>query len=118
MVKIYHADFSHSMTSEVIEFTIGPDHLRGQEMTMPTHSRPNATPSGIASMVPWPLLHWLLNLAMRLLARALNMPEPLVHTTGAFVFAQVQSAENSVGKTLCPIRLWRQFRNWRRASAR
>ena len=49
---------------------------------------------------------------------SLNMPEPLVHDTGVFVFAQVQAVENSVGKTLCPIRLLRQLRNWRRRSAR
>jgi hypothetical protein len=52
---------------------------------------------------------WLLNLATRLLARILNMPESLVHTTGVFVFAHVQTIENSVGKTFCPIRLLRQF---------
>jgi hypothetical protein len=51
------------------------------------------------------VIPWLLNLATRLLARGLNMPEPLVHTTGVIVLAQVQSFENTVGKTLCPIRL-------------
>jgi hypothetical protein len=54
---------------------------------------------------------WMLNLATRLLARILNMPEPLVHHTGVFVFAHVQTIENSVGKTLCPIRLLRQLRS-------
>ncbi len=44
-----------------------------------------------------------------MLAYSLNMPEPLLQTTGVFVFAQVQAVENSVGKTLCPIRLWRQL---------
>ena len=48
------------------------------------------------------MIPWLLNLATRALARCLNMPEPLVHTTGVFVFAHVQAVENSVGKTLCP----------------
>ena len=48
-----------------------------------------------ALMVPW-----LLNLATRLLARSLNMPEPLVHSTGAFVFAQVRAVENSFGKSI------------------
>jgi hypothetical protein len=61
---------------------------------------------------------WLLNLATRLLARSFNIPEPLVHDTGVFVFAQVVAVENSVGRTLCPIRLWRQFQNWRGRSAR
>ncbi len=64
------------------------------------------------------LASWLLNLATRMLARSLNMPEPLVHNTGIFVFVRVQAVETSVGRTLCPARLWRQFRNWRRRSAR
>jgi hypothetical protein len=55
---------------------------------------------------------WLLNLATRLLARSLNMPEPMLHSTGAFVVAQVQAVENSVGKRLCPVRLWRLFWAW------
>jgi hypothetical protein len=105
MAKTYHADFSHSITSEVIEFTIGVRQLRDQEMTMRPNSHPNASPSA-AGLIPC-LLNWLLKLATRLLARSLNMPEPLVHTTGAFVFAQVQAVENSVGRTLCPIRMWR-----------
>jgi hypothetical protein len=46
------------------------------------------------------------------------MPEPLVHNTGVFVFAHVQTIENSVGKTLCPMRLLRQLRNRRRQSSR
>jgi hypothetical protein len=53
-----------------------------------------------------------------MLARSFNMPEPLVHHTGVFVFAHVQAVENSVGKTLCPGRLLRQLRNWRRRSER
>ena len=76
---------------------------------MNTRSR---TPSA-ASILPW-----MLNLATRMLARSLNMPEPLVHHTGVFVFAHVQAVENSVGKTLCPKRLLRQLRNWRRSLAR
>jgi hypothetical protein len=72
---------------------------------------------------PAGMIAWLLDLATRLLACTLNMPEPLVHTTGVFVFAQVQAAESRVGKTLCPIRLLRQiqkisFRGWFRQSAR
>jgi hypothetical protein len=71
-------------------------------MTMNTLSRPNTfLPAGITP--------WMLNLATRMLARILNMPEPLVHTTGVFVFAQVQAVENSIGKRLCPIRLLRQL---------
>jgi hypothetical protein len=111
MVKTYHADFGHSITSEVIELAIGVRHLRGEEMTMHTSSRPNASPS-TAGMIPSFLLNWLLRLATRLLARSLNMPEPLVYNTGVFVFARVQAVENSVGRTLCPIRLWRVLRAW------
>ena len=52
----------------------------------------------------------MLNLATWVLAHTLNMPEPLVHDTGVFVFAQVQTIENRVGKALCPMRLIRQAR--------
>jgi hypothetical protein len=55
------------------------------------------------------LLPWMLNLATWLVARSLNMPEPLVHTTGLFVFVQVQAFENSFLKALCPKRLWRRI---------
>ena len=72
-------------------------------------SRPSTFP-------PVGMMPWMLNLATRLLARILNMPEPLLHTTGVFVFAHVQAVENSVGKTLCPIRLLRQLRNYLRQS--
>lgn len=61
-------------------------------------------------------LPWLLTLATWLLARSLNMPEPLVHATGVVVFAQVEAFENSVGKSLCPIRLARQFLAWCRTA--
>jgi hypothetical protein len=54
---------------------------------------------------------WMLNLATWLVARSLNMPEPVVHDTGAFVFAQVQTIENRVGKALNPKWLVRQFRS-------
>jgi hypothetical protein len=74
-------------------------------MTMSPHDR-SSTFSSTAGMIPW-----MLNLTTRILARSLNMPEPLVHTTGVFVFAQVQAVENSVGKALCPIRLLRRLRD-------
>jgi hypothetical protein len=32
------------------------------------------------------MMPWLLNLATRVLARSLNMPEPLVHDTGILLF--------------------------------
>lgn len=67
----------------------------------PLHRTSTVSPAGIVS--------WLLNLATRLLARILNMPEPLVHTTGVLVFAHVQAVESSVGKKLCPVRLLRQL---------
>jgi len=57
------------------------------------------------------MIPWLLKLATRTLACALNMPEPLLQNTGVFVFAHVQAVENSVGKTLRPIQLLRQFRS-------
>ena len=68
---------------------------------MSTRSRSSTSPG----IVPW-----MLNLATRMLACSLNMPEPLVHNTGVFVFAHVQAVETSVGRTLCPIRLLRQLR--------
>ena len=64
------------------------------------------------------MIPWLLNLATRMLARGLNMPEPLVHHTGVFVFAQVAAVETSVGKSLCPNRLLRHLRKRRRGSGR
>jgi hypothetical protein len=76
-------------------------------MTMSTSSRPN-TFSIAASKIPW-----VLNLATRVLARILNMPEPLVHNTGVFVFVHVQAVETSVGR-----RLLRQLRSWRRQASR
>jgi hypothetical protein len=64
------------------------------------------------------MIQWMLNLATMLLARLLNMPEPLVHSTGVFVFTHVQAVETSVGKTLRPARLLRQFRSWLRRLTR
>ncbi|MCP3465178.1 MULTISPECIES: hypothetical protein [unclassified Bradyrhizobium] len=60
------------------------------------------------------LLPWAVKFATRMLARSLNMPEPLVHSTGDFVVAQVLAFEHSVGKSLCPFRLARVIRAfWR-----
>lgn len=58
------------------------------------------------------LIPWISNLAISALARSLNMPEPLVHDTGVFVFAKAQTIESRVGKALCPIRLRRRLRSW------
>lgn len=71
-------------------------------------SRPNNAPF---AAIAW-LLHLATRLTTRLLAHSLNMPEPLVHTTGVFVFAQVQAAETSIGRRLCPARLWRRVQYW------
>jgi hypothetical protein len=60
----------------------------------------------VAAKIPWTL-----NLAIWLLARSLNLPEPVVHDTGVFVFVQVQTIENRVGKALCPMRLMRHLRS-------
>jgi hypothetical protein len=70
------------------------------------------TPSPLSSVAG--TVQWMLNLATRMLARMLNMPEPLVHDTGAFVFAHVAAVESRVGRTLCPVRLLRQLRCWLR----
>jgi len=51
-------------------------------------------------------------LAVWALARSLNMPEPLVHDTGVFVFVQVQTIENRIGKALSPMRRLRRLRSW------
>jgi hypothetical protein len=80
-------------------------------MTMRTPSRFNTV--SLARIIPW-----LLNLATRMLACALNIPEPLVQNTGVFVFAHVQAIENSVGSMLCPVRLLRQLQNLLRELAR
>jgi len=58
---------------------------------MLTTSRRDPSPS-IAGSMPW-----LLRLAIQLAARALNLPEPLLHDTGIFVFAQVQAVEAERG---------------------
>jgi hypothetical protein len=60
----------------------------------------------VATVVPW-----VVNLATWILARSLNMPQPLVHDTGVFVFVQVQTIENRVGKALSPMRLVRRLRS-------
>lgn len=60
------------------------------------------------------LASWAMTLATRMLARSLNMPEPLVHSTGDYVVAQVTAFEHSVGRSLCPFRLARLLRAfWR-----
>jgi hypothetical protein len=58
------------------------------------------------------LLPWAMTLATRMLARGLNMPEPLVHSTGDYVVAHVTAFEHSVGQSLCSVRLARLLRAW------
>lgn len=50
---------------------------------------------------------WLLHLATWLVARSLNMPQPIVHATSVFVAAQVYAAEVKVGRALC-----QQLQSW------
>ena len=65
--------------------------------------------SAFVRYLPAELLPWLFNLATWLVARALNMPTPLVQATGLFMFLKVRAFENRVGKSLCPVRLWRRI---------
>jgi hypothetical protein len=73
-----------------------------KEMTMTPESP--LSPAAIAE--------WTLAIATRLLARSLNMPEPLVVSTSAYVYAQVAAAETRAARTLCPFALARRLRAW------
>ena len=77
--------------------------------------------SSAARRLPW-LLRLATRLAARLLAQALNMPEPVLHSTGRYVVARVQVVEHRAAKSLirslCPIRLFRRLRALTRRSAR
>ena len=64
------------------------------------------------SPLPAAIAEWILAIATRLLARSLNMPEPLVHSTGAYVFAHVVAVETRAARTLCPFALIRRLRAW------
>jgi hypothetical protein len=46
-----------------------------------------------------------------MLARSLNLPQPVVHDTGVFVLVQVQAIESRIGKALCPVRLMQRLRS-------
>ena len=70
---------------------------------MSTRPRPEASSSAA-------ICQWLFQLAIRMVARSLNMPEPLLYSTSVVVFAQVQAIETRALRTLCPDRLWRQLR--------
>ncbi|WP_448044623.1 hypothetical protein [Bradyrhizobium liaoningense] len=58
------------------------------------------------------VLPWAMAFATRMLARSLNMPEPLVHSTGDYVVARVTAFEHGVGRSLRPFRLPRLVRAW------
>jgi len=72
-------------------------------------TQPRPSSFQLAAIVPW-----LFSLTIWMLARSLSMPEPLVHSAGVFVFAQVQAVETRAAKSLCPLRLLRQLRAWLR----
>ena len=61
---------------------------------------------------PATVAEWILAVTSRSLARFLNMPEPLLQSTGDYVCAQVAAAEARAAKTLCPVNLARRLRAW------
>jgi len=74
---------------------------------MTTFSRSAHRATAIARL-PAAAFNWALRLSTRMAARSLNMPEPLLHNAGVFVFAHVAAAEQRAAKTLCPFTLLRQ----------
>jgi hypothetical protein len=82
---------------------------------MSTHDRPIRGTTAAAKL-PADAFNWTLRLATRMTARSLNMPEPLLHDTGVFVFAHVAAAERRAVKTFCPFTLLRQALARRRKS--
>ena len=62
------------------------------------------------------LIQCLIDLATWLVARALQMPEPMVHAAALFLMLRAQTIENGLGKSLCPIALARRLMSrWREA---
>jgi hypothetical protein len=59
-------------------------------------------------------VQFLLDLTTWLLARSLQMPEPLVHAAAVFLLLRVQAIENAVGRSFCPVRLLRRLFELRR----
>ena len=90
------------MTTQMPSRTYQPPDVQ------PSPPRTDAATSAGAVIASSPLA-WIAKLAKRLLAHSLNMPEPLLHDTGVFVFAHVQAVEDRAMKTLCPFTLLRQF---------
>jgi len=95
------------MTSEMTTRTTSRTQ-QPSTVQQPPSANPGASskPDGIIATSP---LAWIAKLAKRLLAQSLNMPEPLLHDTGVFVFAQVQAVEDRALKTLCPFTLLRRY---------
>jgi hypothetical protein len=63
------------------------------------------------------LVQCLIDLSTWLLARTLQMPEPMVHAAAIVLLLRVQAIENGLGKSglgknLCPIRLLRALLSW------
>jgi hypothetical protein len=58
------------------------------------------------------ILPWAVTFATRVLARGLNVPEPLVHSTGDYVVAHVTAFEHSVGRSLGLFRLAHLLHAW------
>ncbi|MGJ4942820.1 hypothetical protein ACQR1W_19750 [Bradyrhizobium sp. HKCCYLS1011] len=73
-----------------------------------------STPAGPDARPASAILEWLTGFATWLLARSLNMPEPLVAATGSLVFAHVQAFETRAVKTLRARRLSRRLQSWLR----
>jgi hypothetical protein len=63
------------------------------------------------------LFQCLIDLATWLLARALQMPEPVVHAAALFLLLRARTIENSVGGNVCPLAAVRRLmsRWWREA---
>jgi hypothetical protein len=74
-------------------------------MIMSTRHQPGTIPSSI-------IIQRLIGLATWLVARSLQVPEPLVYSTGVLVFTHVQAIETRAARSLCPVRLLRQIRSW------
>ena len=58
------------------------------------------------------LVPWATAFATRMLARSLNLPEPLVHSTGDYVLALVTAFERGGASSFWPYRLARLRRAW------
>ncbi len=69
----------------------------------PTSAKADEAPSRDATIIATSPLAWIAKLAKRLLAHSLNMPEPLLHDTGVFVFAHVQAVEDRALKNPLPV---------------